>query len=208
MKLGKTLTKMPLLNSFRGKIKFKNKSGLLIKCKIKSKGNGNEIIIGNNCVFKRCSFTLLGNNCKVLFDDNVFAQNAAFFIEDDNGIIRVGSDTSFAGKIHIACTEGAKIIIGRDCLFSSEITIRNGDSHSIFNINSDERINFAKDVIICDHIWVGNRAMINKGVLISSNSIVGNGAIVTNQFTEMNVVLAGVPARIVKRGVNWNAKRN
>ena len=50
--------------------------------------------------------------------------------------------------------------------------------------------------------------MINKGVLISSNSIVGNGAIVTNQFTEMNVVLAGVPARIVKRGVNWNAKRN
>ena len=39
---------------------------------------------------------------------------------------------------------------------------------------------------------------------IPDNSIVAHSAIVTKPFEERNVVIAGNPAKIVKRGINWN----
>lgn len=207
-KFSKLITLLPFNNSFSGKVSLINKGGLLIKSKIKSTNRSNELIIGKNCVLKRCKFTMIGDNCKIVLDDNIFAFNAEFYIEDSKGTISVGEGTYFAGKIHIACTEGSNIRIGKDCLFSSDVIIRNGDSHSIFDQSSCERINRAADVIICNHVWIGNRSMINKGSYISSNSVVGNGSIVTKAFTQENVVIAGVPAKIIREKVNWNSSRN
>ena len=45
---------------------------------------------------------------------------------------------------------------------------------------------------------------IGKNTKISDDSIIGWGSIVTKKFEEPNVVLAGNPAKIVKRGINWN----
>ena len=47
---------------------------------------------------------------------------------------------------------------------------------------------------------------IGKNVSIADNSIVGWGSIVTRRFDEPNVVIAGIPARIVKRGIDWDRK--
>lgn len=140
------------------------------------------------------------------FGNDCHATNGSFYIEDSNNAIVTGDHTNYAGKIHIACTESSKISIGDNCLFSSEIVIRSGDSHSIINMNGD-RINNAKDVTIRNHVWVGFRSLIMKGTTISDNSIVGSGAIVTNSFEEGNVALAGVPAKIIKRNVDWTGKR-
>lgn len=106
----------------------------------------------------------------------------------------------------MACTEGSKVIIGDDCLFSSEIVFRTGDSHSILDQNG-KRINSAKDITIGNHVWLGHRVLINKGVYIGDNSIVGTGSVVTKAFNEGNIVLAGVPAEIKKKDVNWCDKR-
>ena len=37
-------------------------------------------------------------------------------------------------------------------------------------------------------------------MIIADNSIVGWGSIVTKEFNEPNVIIAGIPAKIVKRG--------
>lgn len=117
-----------------------------------------------------------------------------------------GRGTYFAGKIHLAAIEGTRIEIGNDCLFSSEIVFRTGDSHSILDMDGN-RINASKDIIVGNHVWVGHRALINKGVTIEDDSIIGTGAIVTRSFCEKNVVIAGVPAKIIKSNVNWDVKR-
>ena len=43
-------------------------------------------------------------------------------------------------------------------------------------------------------------------MIIADNSIVGWGSIVTKEFNEPNVIIAGIPAKIVKRGINWDRR--
>lgn len=59
-----------------------------------------------------------------------------------------------------------------------------------------------KSVYIGDHVWIGERAMILKGVNIGEGAIIAAGAIVTKDVLSHTLV-AGVPAKIVKKDVNW-----
>lgn len=69
-----------------------------------------------------------------------------------------------------------------------------------------EPINFAKCIEIGKHVWIGKDSKIGKNVKIADNSIVGWGSIVTKEFNEPNVIIAGIPAKIVKRGINWDRR--
>ena len=93
----------------------------------------------------------IGDNNVIEFGADCHAASGSFYIEDSNNSIVTGDHTNYAGKIHIACTESTNIKVGDNCLFSSEIVIRSGDSHSIVAING-ERINHAKDVTIQSHV--------------------------------------------------------
>lgn len=65
-------------------------------------------------------------------------------------------------------------------------------------------------------VRIGNRVVINgvtlylqedrSHVCIGDYSIVGWGSIVTRRFDEPNVILAGIPAKVVKRGINWDRR--
>ena len=178
------------------------KCAMLKKCKITFIGKNNVLSIEKGCRLNHCNVTIIGNDNEIHLSEFVSANNADFYMEDNGNKILCGKHINFAGKIHLACTEGTSIIIKDDCLFSSDIVIRTGDSHSITDL-SGNRINNAKDVVIGNHVWVGYRALINKGSEIADNSIVGTGAVVTKKFTDKNVILAGVPAKVVKENVNW-----
>lgn len=91
-------------------------------------------------------------------------------------------------------------------MLSSEIHIRTGDSHSILNENG-ERTNPSKNIKIGDFVWIGHRAILNKGVEIPSNSIVGANAVVFGKFEKENVLLVGHPAKILKENINWKRER-
>jgi acetyltransferase-like isoleucine patch superfamily enzyme len=87
-----------------------------------------------------------------------------------------------------------------------DIEIRTGDSHSILDM-SGNRINPSSNVVIGNHVWVGSRVIILKGAQISDFSIIGAGSIVSGEFPDTNVILAGVPAKIVKDNINWKRER-
>lgn len=157
-------------------------------------------------IYRNCCFEFYGSHNRIKFGNNCSARNGSFYIEDSNNSIITGNRTNYAGKIHIACTESQTILIGDECLFSSEIVIRSGDSHSIINSNGN-RINYAMNVKIGNHVWVGYRVLINKGVCIPDNCVIGTGAVLTKPYTERNTVIAGVPAKVVKREINWMTKR-
>lgn len=53
-------------------------------------------------------------------------------------------------------------------------------------------------IVIDDDVWIGGNAVITAGVHIGSHSVVAAGAVVTKDVPECCVV-AGVPARIIKR---------
>ena len=103
----------------------------------------------------------------------------------------------------IECADGADIHIGKNCMFSDNVELRAGDGHTILNAKG-ERINHNSSIYIADHVWLGKYVMVLKGAKISDNSVVGARSLVTKSFDESGVVIAGVPAKVIKQGVNWN----
>lgn len=118
--------------------------------------------------------------------------------------IEIGACTTIGEAcFYLSRTKHTKVKIGQDCMLSSGIIIRTSDGHKISDKDGN-MINPPQDVIISDHVWVGARSMILKGTEIPSNCIVGACTLVNKKFKEENCIIAGVPAKIVKRNINWD----
>lgn len=175
------------------------------KTKIVVIGKNNLINIHPENQLKNCLIYILGSNCSIEINEHCKLTNLELWIEDDNGIIEIGKRTTVEGG-HFASTEGKEIKIGEDCMFSSNVEIRNGDSHSIFSKSTKKRINYAKSVYIGNHVWLGADSKVLKGSTIQSGSIVATGAIISGNVNE-NSIYAGVPAKLVKQDVFWLRER-
>lgn len=191
-------------NRFKGKRGIKiSWSGVFAKrVSIENYGVNNTLEIAKGCRLNNCKVQFFGDGNKVIISNDCVFNEVDIWISDGS-VIEVGHNTHFTGKIHIACIEGKTIRIGARCLFSNEITLRTGDSHSILN-SKGERINQAADIRIGDHVWVGQQVVILKGAGISSESIIGTRALVTGKEFESNVIIAGIPARVINSGVTWH----
>ncbi|EHM02236.1 bacterial transferase hexapeptide repeat protein [Acetobacteraceae bacterium AT-5844] len=56
--------------------------------------------------------------------------------------------------------------------------------------------------MIGDHVWIGDDALVLKGVTIGQASIIGARSVVTKDVPP-NSVAVGTPARIIRRNVTW-----
>jgi serine acetyltransferase len=52
-------------------------------------------------------------------------------------------------------------------------------------------------VVLENNVWLGEQVIVNKGVTIGENSVVGAGSVVTKDIPA-NSVAAGNPAKIIK----------
>lgn len=175
-------------------------------CRININGNNNEIIFMGTGVLNDCNIYVNGNNNRILINDKVCGYHVTFTIEDSENEIVIGHKTLFCGEIEFACIEGKKIQVGNDCLFSKGIRISTGDSHVIYDMDGN-RVNEAADVTIGNSVWMGQNVDVLKGSLIKENSVVGVGSVVTRKFEDTNVVIAGIPAKIVKKNIYWEHSR-
>ena len=71
-----------------------------------------------------------------------------------------------------------------------------------------QRINLSKDIIIGDHVWIGQQVVILKGSNIGAQSIIGTRSLVTGKQFEKGVVIAGSPAKVMKENVTWHHELN
>jgi maltose O-acetyltransferase len=101
---------------------------------------------------------------------------------------------------------GQNSVIGRNCILHGDILIGNNVSitaetyiFSSSHIVNDPYFNcFYKRVIIEDFVWIGARAMILPGVILSKGSVVGANSTVTKNVEEYSIVI-GSPAREVSK---------
>lgn len=114
-------------------------------------------------------------------------------------MIYIGRNSSFhkTATVHLATSEGTNIIIGDNNMFSRDIWIRTGDAHPVFSTKDKKRLNYPKDVIVGDHIWIGQDSMILKGSIIGSGSIIGAKSLCSGKTYYSNSSYGGSPARII-----------
>jgi acetyltransferase-like isoleucine patch superfamily enzyme len=185
---------------------FKTEGAKLSAVKVDIIGDNNRISIGPGCVLANVYFRIRGSNHQIEFGENCrVSRGAVLWFEDRNGVLQVGSGTTMV-EVHIAVTENSKVIIGEDCMFANDIDIRTGDSHSVIDTQTGERLNFAGDVLISRHVWIAPHTVVLKGVTIGENSIIATGAVVTKSC-EAGVIIGGNPAKVIKTGVFWKRER-
>ncbi len=115
--------------------------------------------------------------------------------------LTIGRETTMVlGSIQLH--EPGFITIGEDCMISTQVYLSLSDIHPIYDLASGARINPAASVTVGRHVWLGLRSMIMKGATIGDGSVVAAGAIVSGDVPS-NVVMAGIPARIAREGVEW-----
>ncbi len=169
-------------------------------------GDNNRIEVGQGCVLSNVTFRIRGSGHHIEFGKNCrVSRGAMLWFEDQDGLLQVGPGTTMV-EVHIAVTENSKVIIGEDCMFANDIDIRTGDSHSVVDAGSGERLNFAGDVTIGRHVWIAPHTVVLKSVNIGENSIVASGAVVTKSCGP-GVIVGGNPAKVIKTGVSWKRER-
>ncbi len=202
-----------LRNSIKKNIKGKKNilkidNAILLNVELDIRGNENKITIDHGSVLRNVKFFIRGDNHIVNIGENcIFSQGSLIWFEDHNGYLDIG-DNTLIEDVHFAVTEPfSKIIVGKDCMFAYGIDIRTGDSHSIIDHTTKKRINYAKDVNIGEHVWLAAHCKILKGVSIQNNCIVGTSAVVSSTVEEENVIIAGNPARRIKKNIDWKIER-
>ena len=108
------------------------------------------------------------------------------------GLIRIGDYCLICPGVRIGSADS--ITIGNNCMLASNAYIADSDWHDIYNRIAMGK---TKPVLIADNVWVGDGAVICKGVSIGQNSIIGAGAIVVKDIPP-NSIAAGNPAKVIK----------
>lgn len=196
----------PSVIKISGKNKILKSRSLLKNCHFEIIGQNNEVIL-DDVFIENSMIRILGNDNIIKIGKESFIKNATFHIEDNNGAIILGTNVCISGKTQLSVIEGTKINIGDCCLFSTNVMLATGDSHSILDEETGHRINQSKDIEIGNHVWFGHDTTVLKGVSIADNVIVGACAVVSKSFCTSNIALAGNPAKIVKKCINWSFDR-
>ena len=164
------------------------------------------IIIMPDCYVDNCTFHMYGDNNRVVLWHKGVYINTDFWLEDNNNQVLCEDGVRITGQTQLAATEGKSITIGKDCLFSDEIIVRTGDSHSIIGPEGT-RINHAESVNIGDHVWICHGVNILKGADIPSGCVIGTGAVVGRKHFSENCIIAGNPAMKVRDDIVWSFDR-
>ncbi len=103
---------------------------------------------------------------------------------------------NFYANFNLTLVDDGEIKIGNNCMFGPNVTIVTA-SHPVAPEKRQGGMQFNKDVKIGDDVWLCANVTVLPGVSIGSGSVVGAGAVVNKDVPE-DVVVAGVPAKIIR----------
>lgn len=117
----------------------------------------------------------------------------------DNAILIIGDDVSFSQNVHVSAM--VEVRIGNGCLIGSDVLVTDHD-HS-FGAEYNEILPKKRPLktrgktILGRNVWLGDNVKILSGVSLGDNVVVASNSVVNQSFPD-NVVIGGIPAKILK----------
>lgn len=168
------------------KFNFSKINGKKRKLQIKVYGNNNKIEIGDN-------LTIHGHlNIDLAYEPQ----------KTNDSIVKIGNNFALGSMDILLLENNSKFILGDSCKFSEDIIARLSDTHSVLDL-SGNLLNYGGCVELGNRVWCGREVRFMKKVSIGDNSIIGASSVVAKQFNESNIAIAGNPAKIIRKDVNW-----
>lgn len=137
---------------------------------------------------------------RVVFRGTAWIGHGSRILVEDQGVLTFGDVFRITAESTIYAVKSIRF--GDEVLMSWQIQIMDSDGHPILD-QEGSLINPDADVVVGNHVWIGSRATVTKGVRIADGTVVAAGAVVTGRFDEPGVILGGVPASVIRRGISW-----
>lgn len=134
-----------------------------------------------------------------LFKELLGSTAGRFYIENpficDYGYNIHWGENSYA---NFGCTilDAAPVYIGANVMMAPSVKIFTA-THPLEYKDRNSGIEFAKPIKIGDNVWIGGGAIINPGVTIGNNSVIGAGSVVVKDIPP-DVVAVGNPCKVLK----------
>ncbi len=138
---------------------------------------------------------------RIIFNSDAHIGHGAILSVKNGAVLSCGDNFAISGTTSIVCSKN--ITIGHDVQFSWDTLVMDSDAHVILDENNRELPNSAS-IFIGNKVWIAARNTILKGTEIQNNCVVASSSLLNKQYGEENVIIAGTPARIVKKIAGWH----
>lgn len=172
---------------------------------IKFLGSNNHIEIHAPYFVTKSVDIVLGSNNKIIIEHSNNHHIVKIKMHNSN-YLHIGAKTTISDVLIWEPAANKKIEIGRDCMLSYGIEIKNSDGHTVYDRTTREIHNSAENIKIGSHVWICRNATLMKGSSIPSNCVIGACSLVNKKYTEEYCIIAGNPAKIVKQNINWDRR--
>ncbi len=102
---------------------------------------------------------------------------------------------------HLCCVwagENSKIVLGDNLLMGPGVCLFSGNHSTVKGQPMTFQERKEESIIIGDDVWLGAHSVITAGTHIANGVIVAAGAVVTRSITQEDVIVAGIPAKIIR----------
>lgn len=168
-------------------------------------GINNTLVCEEGVLLRNSVINFYGNNSLIY----LCKSKHPIFINastQQSSTIYLGRDNYINWTIKLLACEHKNIVIGKDCLFSYQIELRNCDPHIIYDIGTKQRINHAGSILIGDHVWVGMGSLLLKNSHVGSGSIIGGKSVVAGKNIPSNSSYAGNPVKKIRENVFFDGR--
>lgn len=149
--------------------------------------NGKQNQCGELIVKKNATLSISG-------DDFRFYNGCIVNVEENAKLVIGSGSMNRNGQIY--CFNS--ITIGEGVKIAEDVILRDSDNHTVCR----DGYHMTAPIVIGNHVWIGMRAVILKGVTIGDGAIIAAGSVVTHDVPA-HALVAGNPARIIKENLEW-----
>ncbi|HCD2301120.1 TPA: galactoside O-acetyltransferase, partial [Escherichia coli] len=122
--------------------------------------------------------------------ENAWVDPPVYFSYGSN--IHIGRN--FYANFNLTIVDDYTVTIGDNVLIAPNVTL-SVTGHPVHHELRKNGEMYSFPITIGNNVWIGSHVVINPGVTIGDNSVIGAGSVVTKDIPP-NVVAAGVPCRI------------
>ncbi|MBT8319622.1 MAG: sugar O-acetyltransferase [Gramella sp.] len=108
--------------------------------------------------------------------------------------IHIGEN--FYSNYNLIILDCAKVTIGDNVMIAPNVGIYTA-GHPLDAQNRNSGWEYAIPVTIGNNVWIGGNTVINPGISIGDNAVIGSGSIITKDIPA-NVLAAGNPCKVIR----------
>lgn len=108
--------------------------------------------------------------------------------------IRIGDEVFVNWRTEILACD--RVELGPDCLLGWDVCITDSDFHGIVGRDA------TSPIVIGEHVWIGSRALILKGVTVGDGAVIAAGSVV-HRDVPAGALVGGNPARVLRPRIEW-----